>query len=916
MEQNDLNNYDKNNFIFILIFSGISIILFLIYLSLVIIYIIKNYHTKKLCIYWLDYCCLIFTGIIFIIIYLINIVYNNKRINNPIELSRNFFSIAIILSLTTMCVTIIGSLFFDAISAIQLSLKMKEIKKINDMDFFAVSQRFKDIKINNILKMKYNYKYYIIFAIISIIYIILCFFAYRDTNKENLDGLWNLSSYFNYLLRYYHLFTLLLLLISIIFMNINKKSLLKKHYYNPNRISQKIYDVHFSQIVYFTDVISFKLVADLIMNIPAFFFLCFGKFNTFTLICSEISIFLFIVLGGSEYLVLDRDNFIEKMSKKIKFFFCFKKLDFHFGEKDQRANLDIFRINYSDFEDESILDDLSVNAIRNIESIFLEFSETGSDGSVLGLNSTGILNSTISTRNLSKTSIKSQKFIDFQIVPEFYLIQKLMMIFFITNKKVYESANDNIDDNFFEIKKFGNERKSKRKTINLVQKKDSFNLDRMSKISLKDNNQINTCVKISQNDIFTSIEEKELLEELKKKLNITNEKYAYKIESLFSTELFELYPYFQMKINSIIKSLNPARNIKIFNKFIGRNNNVLNGFQIVNIDNRLSVRSYKSFNDKNNFNYNITIYKENKKELEKNLYYTHDLFLMYEIYDQKDFLNYDELHKIITEYNSYLISVVKNMNYSFLPLILGIFNLQIYDSNKIIILYRNPLYFTNFYKFSHWINFYITEEPEKIKVSSLFNDVIDVNEIEIKNTLELNDSDYEEVKKNLNNDYNFLKKVQNIYPIIHLFIGDENSNGGSITNLRLKRNKNQFNENSILGELSENNEIGILDMIDNNSSLSNMNVLEDFNDINTNENSLFDKEYYYLNGNDIRTIKIYFTNLFRKDCELSRLQGNKYNQVNTDTYCQYLQDQLINYLNKNTMFNDYDKNDESIKSFL
>jgi hypothetical protein len=373
-----------------------------------------------------------------------------------------------------------------------------------------------------------------------------------------------------------------------------------------------------------------------------------------------------------------------------------------------------------------------------------------------------------------------------------------------------------------------------------------------------------------------------------------------------------------MKINSIIKSLNPARNIKIFNKFIGRNNNVLNGFQIVNIDNRLSVRSYKSINDKNNFNYNITNYKENKKELEKNLYYTHDLFLMYEIYDQKDFLNYDELHKIITEYNSYLISVVKNMNYSFLPLILGIFNLQIYDSNKIIILYRNPLYFTNFYKFSHWINFYITEEPEKIKVSSLFNDVIDVNEIEIKNTLELNDSDYEEVKKNLNNDYNFLKKVQNIYPIIHLFIGDENSNGGSITNLRIKRNKHQFNENSILGELSENNEIGILDMIDNNLSLSNMNVLEDFNDINTNENSLFDKEYYYLNGNDIRTIKIYFTNLFRKDCELSRLQGNKYNQVNTDSYCQYLQDQLINYLNKNTMFNDDDKNDESIsiKSFL
>ena len=813
-----------------------------------------------------------------------------------------------------MCVTIISSLFFDAITAIKLSFKMKEIKKIKDVDFFAVSQRFKDIKISNILKMKYNYKYYIIFTIISVSYIILCFLAFRDTNIDRIDGLLNLSSYFNYLLRYYHLFTLLLLLISIIFMNMNKKSLLKKQYYNPNRIAQKIYDVHFSQIVYFTDIISFKLIADLVMNIPAIFFLCFGKFNTFTLICSEISIFMFIFLGGSEYLVLDLDNFIERKSRPLKFFFCFKKLDFHFGEKDQRADIDIFRLNYSDFDEESILDDLSINAIRNIESILLDFSET--DGSVLGLKSTDTFNSTISLSNGSRTSSKGQKFIDFEIVPDFYLIQKLMMIFFMTNRKVYESASDNIDDNFFEIKKFGNERKSKRKSINVIQKKDTFNIDRMSKIPIKESQQFNTCVKISQNDIFTSIEEKELLSELKKKLNITNEKYTYKIESLLSTELLELYPYFQMKINTVIKSLNPARNLKIFNKFINRNKSIQNGFQIINIDNRLSVRSLKSKSDKNSFNYNVINYKENKKELEKNLYYTHDLFLMYEIYDQEDFLSYDELSKIITEYNSYLLSVVKNMNYSFLPLILGIFNLQIYDSNKIIILYRNPLYFTNFYRFNHWINFYITEEPEKIKVSSLFNDVIDVNEIEIKNTLELNDSDYEEVKKNLQNDYNFLKKVKNIYPIIHLFIGDENSNGGDVTNYRTKRNKNQFNENSILGELSECNDIGILDMIDNNSSMSNLNIMEDFNEVNTSENSLFDKEYYYLNGNDIRTIKIYFTNLFRKECELSRLQGNKYNQVNTDSYCQYLQDQLINYLNKNTLFNDDDKNNESRKSIL
>ena len=913
MEENDLDEYDKKDFYLIMTFSSIFVLLYLIYFSLVICYIIKNYQTKKLCIFWLDYCCLIFTGILFIIVYLINILFHDERINNPKDLSHNFFSLAIILSLTTMCVTIISSLFFDAITAFKLSFKMKKIKKINVMEFYELSQRFKDIKINNILKMKYNYKYYIIFSIISITYIILCFLAYRDTNIKNFDGLLNLSSYFTYLLRYYHLITLFLLIVGVFFMDINKKSLLKKNYYNSNRIAQKAYDVHISQIVYFTDVISFKLISDLFMNIPAIFFLSFGKFNCFTLIASEISIFLFIILGGSEYLIMDRDNCIENINKKIIFFFCFKKLNFHFGEKDQRANLEIFRLNYSNYDDENILDSISISAIKNIENIFLEFSETETEGSVLGLNQTDSFKSMNSVINSNIININQKRYIDFETVPEFYLVQKLLMIFFIINKKVYETM-DSHDDSFSEIKKCASERISKRMTINVNWKKDIYNMERIGKISITDTQKIYTNIKSSQNDIFNSIEEKELLQELKKKFNITNEKYTFKAESILTTELSKIFPYFQMKINTIIKSLNPARNIKIFNKFINRNNNhnnTQNGFEIINEDNRLSIKSTKSKTNIDNSNY-ITNSTINKKELDKNLYYTHDLYLMYEIYDEKDFPKLEELRKIINEYNSYLSSAFQNMNYSFLPLILGIFKMQLFDSNKIVVLYRNPLYFTNYFRYSHWINFYITEEPEKIKVSSLFNDVIDVNEIEIKNTLELNDSDYAEVKRILKNDYNFLIKVKNIYPIIHLFIGDEKSSGGDITNLRARRHKNQFNENSILGDLYDNNDIGIFDILENNLSTSNINIMEEPHET-VNEKSLFDKEYYFLNENDIRTIKIYFTNLFRKDCDLNKTYENKYNQVNTESYCQYLQDQILNYIKKSNLFNDDDKNDEDFK---
>ena len=165
-----------------------------------------------------------------------------------------------------------------------------------------------------------------------------------------------------------------------------------------------------------------------------------------------------------------------------------------------------------------------------------------------------------------------------------------------------------MDENFLEIKKINLERKSKRKSLNISMKRDSIisNIDRLSRISIKDIGKIKPSLRIVHNDAFTSIEEKELFEELKNKLNIKNEKYMYKIESLLSSELFEIFPFFQMKINTILKSLNPARNIKIFNKFIKRNNNTQNHFNISNKDDIISIKSLKTNNFNNNdFNLNL-----------------------------------------------------------------------------------------------------------------------------------------------------------------------------------------------------------------------------------------------------------------------------------------------------------------------
>ena len=76
-----------------------------------------------------------------------------------------------------------------------------------------------------------------------------------------------------------------------------------------------------------------------------------------------------------------------------------------------------------------------------------------------------------------------------------------------------------------------------------------------------------------------------------------------------------------------------------------------------------------------------------------------------------------------------------------------------------------------------------------------------------------------------------------------------------------------------MGDLYDNNEIGIFDILENNLSTSNLNIMEEPHET-VNEKSLFDKEYYFLNENDVRTIKIYFTNLFRKDCDLNKTYEN------------------------------------------
>ena len=70
---------------------------------------------------------------------------------------------------------------------------------------------------------------------------------------------------------------------------------------------------------------------------------------------------------------------------------------------------------------------------------------------------------------------------------------------------------------------------------------------------------------------------------------------------------------------------------------------------------------------------------------------------------------------------------------------------------------------------------------------------------------------------------------------------------------------------------------------------------------------MLDREYYSVFGNDEHTVKIYFTHLFRKNCKLNLREDNEEHKINSTSYCNYLEEQLINYLSKKKLFNEDDK---------
>ena len=867
---------NRRNYILVLLSTIIFAVIYSVYFGIILNYIVSFYKTKKLSVLWIPYLSSFILYVVFMLIYLIylfyskgeDIIFFNKEHNS-------YFTIIVATVLALLVFNTINNLIYNSIISLRIIISLSKMKKIESLDFQELFFKLKEISTNFFTKI-----------LTVLFFSILCFvdigltigFVFEYTNyrdgelvKHNL-----LKS-----IRYCYEILLIILILFIFLLNYFKNKLINKYYYNPEQISKKIYDMVRQKLLYASYIITFKDFVDLILNSPVLIFLIFKVNHTLFCFMSQCLIFVYILIFGALILKIDKLNEIGKMPKSIKMWFFWKKTHFCFYDKFYQHFLYDNTYKYS--KDEKLM-------VKNLDLIKIEEeNEKIKDNNELLISNTlktSVIKDKINNmdiidiRETQSVEVK-RKLLNFNTVSELYVLYKLLMLYFEKNESIYSKVQNQINEEGTPFKQFYKQQNlTKNKKIKARQtfggfeaaaKKKDFmdNIDRMSRISKLNSSKITSSMNFSDSKIFFSLEEKELREEFKAKFNYEKDA-TFKIESLSSNSFFELFPFYQISIQDIKKSLYPSDNTKIHKIIIKQKNE--------------NVRE-------NNI----------ESESEDNLFYTYNSLLMMEIYDREEFISFNEFSNFVLSYGNFILDTIKNINVTYMPLILGVFNIEICDESKVVILYRNPLYFTNFNHFNHWINFYITEGPEKIKASIFQNEVLDINEIEIKNCLKMNESDYEEIINNLKRDFDFFMKIPSqVYPIIHLFIGDEDEDDIIVNN-------NNMNESSIIENVSNQpvNISGLLNLTEDETTNNKIlrNSIDSDSNYKTDSNSLLDKEYYSQNGHDIHSIKIYFTHFFRLNCELNKQKNLDDNiLLKSNHYCQYLEGQIQTYLTKTNLF--------------
>ena len=934
MPENEL--YDLLNYISILFILILFLSICLFYSSSIVYYIKQNYN-NKITPLWIDYVITIFSGILFSFIYLLTLLFNKtKRIYYLEELYSNELFISSNSFIFLFFYSVINNSIFDIIKCVQLSYKIIKFQKIGNNDNDSLIEKLKEINVMGIIKPKLHQYYLMAFNSVNIISIIIFIIIYTDINIQN-DFL-SVNNYKVYLIRNYYLASLLILIFCFLIMNVLKKKLLDKKYYINDIFKMKIYNIVFNQIVYYLDIFFFKLIIDLFVNIPLIIYFSFSVFNTLAIIFFELTLFIYIFIGGNILLSIDHNNkYINKIkkSKHLKILFCFKDIHLHLNNA-----INFFLSNYEYFlecsdEEKKILSELNIN--------FIDKNKNNKKEPIIQIKEEDIENKSYSKcdskscKSSSKSDCKSDNKSDsksdednenFDTISEYYALYKLLYAYFDKNKDFYMNLLKKVKKNGFVL-------------FNI----DSQSVDKIILFSEQENKNLIKSIKLNKNDIFKN--EKELLDNLNKKYKKSKKaKIQFTIESLSQIPLFDIFPFYQMKIEDILKALHPTSNMKLFKRFIenlNKTNSMKGSLKNVNSFNKESEKNInfdnnieKISNNGNKINenqiieninvndeskrksntYNSESYSENKssESNETNCYQTYNNLLMLEIYNKSDFVDNKQILELNESFKSYIIEQIKKAKPTFLPLLLGIYNIKFLGKNKIIVLYRNPLYFGSSYGFNNWINFYITENIERNKKSNdIKNEVIDLdglNEIEIKGNLKLNPEQYEDIKITLQNDISFLANLSyKLFPILHLFLGMDKAKEDQF------KKSHFMNESYIIGSLDSQKQHSLSFLL-NSSSENSANLSMDKKDmisIDSNSyNSLLEKDYICLNDKKYINIKIYLSNFFRYGNKCSNEdEGNTL--FTCDFYRTFIQNQLFSYLTKGNLFPNEDLDNEKKK---
>ena len=802
--------------IFIMIFFSLIYILFFL---ASFFHIIKNIFKKGIIVHWIDY----FVIIIFIIsytieyiIYLIEI-YKVKYIKKCKEqklcsfLNMHFY---------TMIQIFLSNIILNFIHSIELCITIKKLISIKATGQSSFVSDLKKIKIKKTTKKKRHIIE--LFLVYLIITLYILFFNSFINNKNII-----MLSIIKKFIIFFQLIFIILDSLMIYILKFYKKKILENNYYNKNLVLLAIYNITSSKIVFYNDFLTIKSIIDLILIMSSLFFLILKNLTISNIILILIIWTFYLFFGGLLFLYIDKSNKI-KINYLVGRIFLLKHMNLVFGEKEKAKLFDEYLLDLNPNETQ-LVDDLDI--YDNDEFAPLEI-ELGTKNKVLN---------------------------GYQQI-NYYLIFKLIYQYYKSNENIFEKI-----DNCFEEKDEKNREKNIKNIIFEIQNSFHFSPNLiLSEIDEKQYyDEFDLLYKkrkssIEYYNLNNIIENKEnlnsqFLENENENLNNNNEyvNKEFKIESLLSNDLIQLYPYYKLKIFDIIDSFSPN----------------MNHFSIENFRNsKLS-------------------------DYDMNIYYTYDNFLYFEIYDYnyQHFISNDKLKYFSKEYSKFIKGIIQKNKKTFMPFIIDVYRIKYYDYDKIIILYKNPISFQTLISSTYNIQITLSENKEKNRLSL----PIDENINEIKNNennnnnnnniIQLNKYNINSIIEIINNDSNFIQNLNfDIFPKLNLFIMTDVSSYEedeiSTISQFIKREKNNYLE--FEGSININRE-SIVNKINSSSKEYGSNILSDI--------ELFG---LYNCNNRKHIFKIYFDDFFRMSLDPNVKDIIKGDINNNVIYLNYLTEQL------------------------